>query len=250
MKFDRGRAAPRDLPAAPLVDPEVHSVAEGTHGWSTCLACGAHASYLSASRAGTRLEQQLYADDDVGLPSATHAQPCWSIHTVEVASGGEIKTDAIASAVPYDSLGREGICGGRHYDTGSVGTDCGRSVERLERWNEVIDVDLQKGFLAEATSEIPRPTTNVPAVPADLGDVHVRDSVSCDNRVGNIEVPNRADDLAAVNDLTGCDLRLYDDGQNGPDLCLSEDYLMNAVEALMTSAPIDGEIQEETVGWI
>lgn len=244
-KLDIGTAASRTAPSVPSFGLQAPSVAEGTHGSSTCLACGAEDPLWSASTAGTSVSQQPQSGNDVHPTPQTHAQPCYSQQKVDVATGEELPTDAMARVVPLDSLESEelSVSSGRPFDTGVISTGCRVNAHHLEQTSDVVDVDLRGCFFEEDTPQDRRQTVTVPAGSADLGAALVSDNVSCDIGVENV-------DVSAVNDLTGCELSFFGEERDDDDLCLSEGYLMDAVDALMASAPLDGEMDEETVGWV
>ncbi|CAM9106252.1 unnamed protein product [Laminaria digitata] len=239
-------------PPAPSFGFHASLVTEGTHGSSTCLACGAHATPPSTSTSvlgpvETVAEPPCFAHE-VFFPSPAQAHALSQQHTLDAAAGGGVGTDSTAAVKPVILFDARRHCDvGKPHGTGEVGAGRGLSAQELEPKSEMVHVGLLDGlFSSGGQSENKPETPNDPAVTrADPAVVPVSDGAWCDRGVGNVEVPTRADHhVATENDLTWCgDFSLFDEEREGDGICLTEDYLMEAAEALMSSPPLDEELR-------
>lgn len=259
LSVSRGRAS--DVPTTP--DPffglQAPPAAEGTHGSSHCLACGAHTPPLPASTTEILAGPPLVGSEG-GTPYPTHHGGL-SQYEVNTATAGGQPTDVTAAIVsPVDvETQRRLDCGKPRGASEEMWADCGLSAQAME----TMSIGSLSGFASEDQSRSQPYTTNDPEEACtDPAVIPVGDSVWCNEGVENVQEADLVNDVATVNHPTLCgDLRLFEGEPEGAGLCLAEDestnagaslgltddYLMGAAEALMSSSPLDGELGEEYV---
>lgn len=259
MNAPRERAAGVPTPSVSSFGVHASPPKEGTHGSSFCLACGERGAPSAASAGGAVAAPSRLANE-IRLPSSTHAQAS-SPHAADVAAGGRLPTDVTAAITSFVALETQRLCdGGELRDTGEVAAGGALRAQELELMSETVGVEeLLSDFVPEGQNRSRSGTVNDSGVACTYPDpavVPLNDGMWCGEGGGKAATAGLVDDVASVNDLTlcgdvrcvgeeeGADLCLTEDNLVDPiaGLCLTEDYLMGAAEALMSSPPLNAEL--------